>query len=562
MLVAFEAGMLQHPHHHGCDDGHFAGADANIVAGRPVVLSRHSDQCRDGSSYQGGQLRIKCRPGLLCRMVVMTLRVMNSVTERDDYFGCGLACLKNENFRPGGRAKLLRSLFFPHLWLDKSLALPLKNISNKSTITHPFAALLVCGRLSIPMKIESERLAIDGGKPLRDQRAKPWPSWPQTSAEEWRSRVEPALRKVYISGVEGLPGTKAQEFASKLASYCHAAYARMVPHGTDALAAALAGALDLDGWGDAGELILPNYTFIATASAALDRRFTLAFVDVDPNTFTIDPDAVERAILPGRTRAIMAVHLGGHPANMARLKDIGEKHNLKVLEDAAQAHGAICDGKPVGSHGHAAAFSFQSSKNLTCGEGGAVTTNEREIDARVSAFMDVGRLPRGERWAYSRLGWNHRPSEYLAALLLVRLEDLEQQTQHRERMAKMLSKALANIPGATPPRPGPWCTRHAYHLYAMLLDPKHFGGRSRDQISQAVRAEGVPCHVGYTRPLSQSPALTQIKQYSQTMRVLDCPVTRWICDRSLWLPQNLLLGDEEDMSDIAAALAKVQRGMQ
>ena len=411
------------------------------------------------------------------------------------------------------------------------------------------------------MTIETERLAIDGGKPLRDQREKPWPAWPRTSEEEWRARVEPELRKVYLSGVEGLPGPVAQEFATKFAAYSHAACARIVPHGTDALAAALAGALDLDGWGDAGELILPNYTFIATASAALDRRFTLAFVDVDPDTFTIDPDAVERAIIPGRTRAIMAVHLGGHPANMARLREIGEKHNLKVIEDAAQAHGAICDGKPVGSHGHAAAFSFQSTKNLTCGEGGAVTTNDREIDARVVAFMDVGRVPRGERWEYSRLGWNHRPSEYLAALLLVRLEDLEHQTQYRERMANLLRKKLADVPGVTPPRPGSWCTRHAYHLFAMFLDPKHFGGCNRDRISQAVRAEGIPCHAGYTRPLSQSPALTQIKQYAQTMRVLDCPTTQWICDHSLWLPQNVLLGDEDDMSDIAAALAKVQLGM-
>ncbi len=406
----------------------------------------------------------------------------------------------------------------------------------------------------------ADQLAVDGGTPVRDVKAKPWPQWPASTAEDWSDRVGPAFRDVYLSHVEGLPGPQARAFAGKFAAYCETSHARLVVHGTDAIAAALSATLDLDAWGDGGEVILPNYTFIATASATLDRRCTLAFVDIDPVTFTMDPQAAEAAITPGRTRAIMPVHLGGHPSNMAAINAIAEKHDLVVIEDCAQAHGAVCDGRKVGSIGHAGAFSFQSSKNLTSGEGGVVTTNDAEVYARVAAFMDVGRHPDGARWEYPRIGWNYRPSEYLAALLSVRLDDLDAQNEHRARMAACLSEYLAEVPGVTPPEHASWCTRHAYHLYSMLVDPEAFGGRSREAIVEALCAEGVPCLDGYTTPLSEQPALQWLrKKYPEAMRVLPCPNTEYVCERTVWLVHQMLLGDEADMQTVAEAFAKVQK---
>lgn len=402
-----------------------------------------------------------------------------------------------------------------------------------------------------------EQLAIRGGTPVR---SKGWPVWPINTEERWQQRVEPALREVYLSGIEGLPGPKAKEFAQRFAEYVGARYGIFMPHGTDSIMAALTGVLDLDGFSDAGEVILPNYTFIATASAPLDRRFTLCFVDIDPETFTISPQAVEEAIDPNRTRAILPVHIGGQPAEMDTLRQIAQRHGLVIVEDCAQAHGAEYKGRKVGSLGDAGAFSFQSSKNLTSGEGGMVTTNDVDVRNRVRAFMDVGRHPEGERWEYPRLGWNYRPSEYLAALLNVRLDDLEEETTRRNENAAYLSAELKAIEGITPPQWGPGTTRHAYHLYMMLYEPEAFGGHSRSEFVAALRAEGIPCTPGYVRPLSEEEGLAHLRsKYPHLMRMLPCPNTERVCARSVWLYQNQLLAERRDIDDIVEAIAKIQK---
>jgi len=185
----------------------------------------------------------------------------------------------------------------------------------------------------------SERLAIDGGTPVRDRKSKPFPDWPPVSETEWSETIEPRLRDVYLSGSEGLPAPVGQAFEQAFASYCGAGYGVIMPHGTDAISAALAGALDLDGLGEGGDIILPNYTFIATASAPLSLNCSLSLVDVDPESGTLDPAAVEAAITD-RTTAILPVHLAGHPADMDSLMAIARKHGLAVVEDCAQAHGA------------------------------------------------------------------------------------------------------------------------------------------------------------------------------------------------------------------------------
>ncbi len=400
-------------------------------------------------------------------------------------------------------------------------------------------------------------LALHGGKPIRTAG---WPQWPQNSPELWESKIEPALRQVYLSGSEGLPGRQAKRFAQAFADFCGAAYGVMTPHGTDALMAALTGALDLDGFDGAGEIILPNYTFIATASAALDRRLSLCFVDVQPDTFTLCPEAAEAAIDPERTRAVLPVHLGGHPADMERIVQLAERHGLKTIEDCAQAHGAEMNGRKVGSMGDAGAFSFQSSKNLTAGEGGMVVANDEAIRNRVAAFKDVGRHPDGERWEYPRIGWNYRPSEYLAALLSVRLETLEAETRLRNENAAYLTRQLTDVGGLTPPRLAPYASVHGFHLYMCQYDADAFGGRSRAEFCAALRAEGIPCSAGYTEPLSESPALKRLRERRPDLiRVEPCPNVEKAAADSVWLMQNMLLAEQKDMDDIAEAVAKIRK---
>ena len=405
----------------------------------------------------------------------------------------------------------------------------------------------------------SNTLAVSGGTPVRNLETHPWTSWPLNTAEEWDAKIEPRLREVYLSGNEGSGGTMIDAFGEQYACYSGTTYAILMPHGTDAISAALAGAMDLDGFSDGGEVIVPNYTFVATASAVLERRCTVAFVDIDAETFTISPSAVEAAIQP-QTRAILPVHLGGHPADMGALREIAQRHDLAIIEDCAQAHGAAYQRKKVGSLGDVGAFSFQSSKNLTSGEGGMVTTDDKDIRDRVYAFMNVGRAPGGARWEYPRLGWNYRPSEYLAAILQVRLELLESQTDLRNHNAAYLSNALAAISGITPPKLAPWVTKHGYHLYCLKYDAEGLGGKSRDEFVKALSAEGVPCSIGYRSPLSREPGMARVaEKYPHLIRTLPSPNTERVCEQSVWFFQNLFLGSERDMDDIVEAIAKIQR---
>ncbi|MCZ6632206.1 MAG: DegT/DnrJ/EryC1/StrS family aminotransferase [bacterium] len=404
----------------------------------------------------------------------------------------------------------------------------------------------------------SEQLAIHDGTPVRSTDQKPWPVWPLSTEEEWEKEIAPSLKSVYLEKREGLPGIQGEAFGQAFAAYSDARYGVIMPHGTDAIAAACAGALDLDGIGEGGEVIIPNYTFIATASAPLSVRCSLALVDIDPVSFTMSPEAVESA-LTENTVALLPVHLGGHPAEMDALNAIAQKHGLIVIEDCAQAHGAEYNGKKVGSIGHVGAFSFQSSKNLTSGEGGCLLTNDPDIRDRAHAFKDVGRRPGGERWEYPRLGWNYRTSEYLAAILLSRLTNLEDQTKHRNQNAASLTRGLQSLGGLKPPEWHPWVTQHGYHLYMMLYDPEAFGGQSRDTFIRALQAEGIPCTPGYQRPLTDEGGLKTIAdKYPHLIRRLPCPHVEYTCEHSVWFTQNILLGSQEDMNDILTAIDKIK----
>ena len=397
----------------------------------------------------------------------------------------------------------------------------------------------------------AKHLAALGGEAVRTEG---FPAWPISDRAE-----EDALRSVLRSGTWGrLGGTAVAEFERRFAAFQHAGHAVAVVNGTTALRIALLAA----GIQAGEEVIVPPYTFVATASAVVEANAVPVFADIDAETLNLDPAAAEAAVTP-RTRAVIAVHLGGMPADMDAVLAVAERHGLAVIEDAAHAHGAEYKGRRVGAIGHLGAFSFQSSKNLTCGEGGAVTTSDERLAAVCRSIHNCGRSRAGAWYEHNVIGGNHRMTEFQGALLNAQLDRLEDQCALRDRNGRHLAKRLREIPGIRPqPRDGNE-TRHAYHLFAMRYDESAFGV-PRGTFLQALRAEGIPISAGYTVPLYRQPLFVDkaFGPYAAAAGVdfarVRCPVAERICTREgCWLSQNVLLGTIDDMDDIADAVRKL-----
>ena len=402
-----------------------------------------------------------------------------------------------------------------------------------------------------------DKLAIEGGQPLRTL---PFPSWPV-----WDEREEQLLLEVLHSGHWGiLNGGKVAQFQDKFARFQGAEHALCVTSGTAALEIALRAL----GIGPGDEVITTPYTFVATPSAAFLTGARPTFVDINPSTYLLDPAQVEKAITP-RTKAIMPVHVAGCPVDMDGITDVARRHNLFVIEDACQAWGAAWNGRPVGAIGDLGCFSFQASKNINAGEGGALVTNSSELAERCWSLHNVGRIRTGAWYQHEFLGWNYRMTEWQGAILLAQFERLPEHMERRSDNATYLSARLTQAGGLIPAKVDPRVTRHAWHLYMATYDPDAFGGKPCAEFITMLRAEGIPCSPGY-RPLNQMPALLRAlaEQAGQihpwdtadtNLPVLPaCPVAEDLCERTVWLTQNLLLGDHEDMDDIVAAVAKIQ----
>lgn len=423
-----------------------------------------------------------------------------------------------------------------------------------------WAAQRTLGRLPPPASRLTGKLALDGGVPVRDVRLRPWAGSPNHGAADWSRHVGPALRRVFLSGAEGLPQTRQKEFAARFAEACGCRFGLMLPHGTDALRFALAAVFDHDGLDYGGEVIVPNLSFIASATCALDRRFGVALVDVDPGTLNLDPRRVEEAIVPGRTRAILPVHQFGQPADMTALGAIAKKHGLKIIEDAAQAHGAVWETGPVGSLGDAGAFSFQSAKNLNCGEGGLLTTNDPAVFERAYMLHNAGRLPEtGSRWEHATLGWNCRPTEYQAALLLHRFGRFAKQQEVRARNFARLRNCLQDLRCLRPLETHAGVRTHGMYMFVLRYQGEHCGGASLERFLQAAGAEGAPLYRCYASTLSEQPALRRIRERQpEYVRVLPTPAADQAAHEILYISANVFLGTEADMEDIAAAVRKVE----
>ena len=393
------------------------------------------------------------------------------------------------------------------------------------------------------------KLAIKGGNPVR---TKPFTRWPV-----FDEREERALLEVLRSGHWGrITGKKNEEFEEKFSKFVGVNYGVTCVNGTAALEIALR-AMNI-GKGD--EVIVPAYTFIATASACILVGADPVFVDIDPNTYNIDPKQIEQAITT-KTKAIIAVHIGGCPANMDEIMRIARKYNLLVIEDAAQAHGAEWRGKKVGSIGDMASFSFQASKNINAGEGGIVTTNNKKFADMAWSLMNVGRVKEGGWYDHPILSWNYRMTEFQAAILLVQMERIEEQMKKREENAMYLADGLKKIGGVEPLVPDAGVTRHAYHLFIFRYNRDEFKGVKRGTFLKALNAEGIPASPGYV-PLYKFPAILDWPYKQRDYRDVYLPVTEKACfEEGIWLSQNILLGPKEDMDDILTAISKIKENI-
>jgi dTDP-4-amino-4,6-dideoxygalactose transaminase len=402
------------------------------------------------------------------------------------------------------------------------------------------------------------KCAILGGQPVR---AKPFPRWPV-----WDPAAEESVLSVLRSGkwYRG-SGTTVSQFEEKYAALLGAKRCVCTMNGTNSLLTALH-VLDV-GVGD--EVIVSPYTFIATYNAVLNSVALPVFADTDPETFLINPDKIEEKITEN-TRAILPVHILGLPANMTKINAIAKKHNLKVIEDACQAWLAEWGGKKCGTLGDLGCFSFQESKHLPCGEGGAVVGNDEALMDRVWSYHNCGR-PYGSvkgKTGYPIVGNNRRMTEYQAAILLNQVQRLEAETAKRIENANYLTARIKDIPGIVPHKLGEGATRAVYHLYPFRYKQEQFNGLPRSQFLAALSREGIPCAGGYGPQYNDElieAALTsknfrrafpkeRLDRYRQE---LHYPANDQLCQEAVWFSQNMLLGTKSDIDDIANAIQKV-----
>ncbi len=380
-----------------------------------------------------------------------------------------------------------------------------------------------------------EALAVNGGRAVITNKFPDWPMWDQTDIE--------SVSDVVRSGKwEWHNGTRVPEFEKRFAEFHHANFALSCANGTVAIELVLE-ALRI-GAGD--EVIVPDYTYTATAMAPIRCGASVVLVDVDPNTFCIDPLLIERAITD-KTKAIIPVHFGGHPCDMDAIMELAQKHGLYVITDCAHAHGAQWAGKYVGTLAHAGTFSFQGSKTLSCGEGGAILSNDENLMRICRSLHNFGRVIGESPYQHDIPGTNYRLGELQAALLLSQQARLEQQCRRREENGKLLTDLLSRIDGIKPQARAPSLTRHGYYLFTFIIERDI----PRNAFRTALAAEGVPVQLEYTA--------VHTHEYIRKMGLSngDFPVSDRLASKSIWLFHNCLLAEPEQVSLIAEAVKKV-----
>lgn len=399
------------------------------------------------------------------------------------------------------------------------------------------------------------QLALWGGEPVKKT---PFPAWPHFDDHE-----RAALIEVLESGQWWRsPGTRTLEFEQAFARYHEARHGLAVTNGTAALEVSLAAL----GIGPGDEVIVPDYTFVATASAVLFTGALPVMVDVTPDTYCLDPDLTESVLSP-RTKAIIVVHLAGHTADMDRFLDIARRYDVALVEDCAHAHGSEWRGQKVGALGDLGTFSFQQSKLMTAGEGGLIVTNDDDLERRARSIHDCGRMPGEWYYAHFIYGSNYRLSEWQSAVLLQQLARLDAQAAVRTRNAAFLNHALTEIDGITPQAQDPRCTRNGHYGYLFHYDQRTFGDTPINRFIETLNAEGIPTQSSYAplhaMDLFQSGAYRhrlsppQREEHHDFLNA-DFPNTSRVAWEGVWLIHQTLLGSQEDTALIVEAVNKIQ----
>ena len=394
------------------------------------------------------------------------------------------------------------------------------------------------------------KLAINGGTPVR---ARSYTTWPQYDEKELK-----ALERVLKSGTWGTLGRETIKFAERFARYHQANYGIAVTNGTITLEIILR-AMGI-GYGD--EVIIPPYTFNATASSVVFAGATPVFADIECDSYNLDAKKLDEAISP-KTKAVIPVHIGGRPCNMDGIVDIARRYNLYVIEDCAHAHGSEWKGKRVGSMGDAGSFSFQNSKNLTAGEGGLITLNDALLYEKCWSIHHCGRDMKGLVWyGHPNIGTNARMTEWQAAILDSQMDRLDGQIDKRMENAAYLNSRLKEISCIAIMKPDPRVTRNTYHLFIFRFKSEECRGLSREMFIKALNAEGIPCSSGYSclykQPYFSGEDFRRITgsriQYEDIY--LENAETA-AAEEGVWFAQNMLLGDKKDIDDMADAVGKI-----
>ena len=408
------------------------------------------------------------------------------------------------------------------------------------------------------MSVSVDQLAVAGGTPVRNTKERPWPSWPIATEEDIA-----AVAAVLRSGKwNRWRSDRVVALEEALKEFTGAAHVIALASGTAGLEVALKAA----GVRPGDEVIVPAYTYIATATAVLQVGGVPVFADIIPETENVDPTSME-SLITERTRALLPVHISGLPCDMAAILGVAERHSLRVIEDTAQGIGGMWHGRRLGTIGDAGAYSFQASKNLPGGEGGAVVTNDPEIAEKAFMLMHIN---------YEVLGWNYRLTGIAAALILSQLERFPALQARRQANAAFLRDALSAIPGIAPTRVDPFVTADGLHGLGVRYISAEFSDGApvpRDAFVKALHAEGIPCALGYGDPVHKSPLF----QEAHTRMQDHCPVAcnhpamanmdyanlhlpnveRLCAEEALRFNQPLLLGTREDMQDIVDAVSKI-----
>ena len=418
------------------------------------------------------------------------------------------------------------------------------------------------------------KLALNGADPVR--RTTPAP-WPRATAEDERAVLEVLRQGSWCR----ISGERAHQFETDFAAWQGSRFGLGVNSGTSALELGL---LAL-GIGPGDEVIVPPYTFMASATSVLVTRGVPVFVDIEPETYNIDPARIEDAITD-RTFAIMPVHFGGRSCDMERILAIARKHGLKVIEDASHGHGATWCERGLGTIGDVGALSLGSGKNLSAGEGGILLTQDEQVYQRAAELHDLwtgglvqrsgdwggGSFSAGRGWVFPQAAPNYRLSEILAALLSSQLTRAEHEAQVRAENGGYLNSLLAGVPGVQTLRNDSFITRDVYHIFICRYLQEEFGNLPRQVFLKALAAEGIPAGPGYAAACHQQPLFLDrsgaetwpynrlLSDQKPDYTATSCPVAEYLCDEeTVWLHGAFILsGGRGGMEQVVEAIEKIR----